>query len=217
MTRADIRTEVRKLIKEDTASFWSDALLNRFIDDALLVYSSRVGLKTREQSTSSVNAQENYLLPSDFVFPEGERLTLPPSYFCKYNGKILQYAPIMAYQLIRGYGVGATLGTTPVFFTYYNALASGASFLWNLKLLPTPDENGSQNIIIGYPATVPKLTAESQTPELPEEDHEAIAWQAGAFAFLHREQTEQAAPLQALFDRRVAERLPIRGSVGATG
>lgn len=208
MIRSDLRTEVRSLLKEATAVFWSDALLNRYLDDAILAYTGRLGLNTREQSTNAVLNQEDYLLPSNFIPPVEYAIVPKPTYYTKLDGKPLSFAPVSTYQLIKGYGTGSSVGTTPRFFTYFNGAAGGTGWLWNVKLFPAPAANGTNNIIIGYEAQAAKMASDAAVPELLEEDHQALAWYAAAQAFLLREQTEQAAVYTALFDRRIAERLP---------
>lgn len=216
MTRSELRTEVRGIVKEATAVFWSNAQLDTYLNDALLVYTSRLGLRTKEKTTSAILDQEDYLLPSDFVIPPLAGLVPPPAYYVKLGGKPLQYLSIGVYQMIRGYGNGATLGTVPVFFTYFNqGDHATAGLLLALKLLPTPTSTGVNNLAIGFESKAPTMTADADIPNIPHEDHVALAWGAAASAYLQRGQTEEAAVYQAMFDRRIVERLPGGGESAA--
>jgi len=216
MTRSELRTEVRSIVKEASAVFWSNAQLDTYLNDALMVYMSRLGLRTKEKTTSAILDQEDYLLPSDFVIPTLAGVMIPPTYYVKLGGKPLQYLPIQTYQMIRGYGAGAALGTTPVFFTYFNQGADAtAGLLLNFKLLPTPAATGSGNLQVGFESKAPAMSADGDIPNIPQEDHVALAWGASASAFLQRGQTEDAAVYQAMFDRRIAERLPSGGPSAA--
>jgi len=217
MNRGDLRTEVRRLLKEASAVFWSDAQLNGYLDDALLVYTSRLGLRTKEKTASAVQGQEAYVLPGDFVVPTLAALQLPPTYYVSVDGRLLQFLPVQVYSLVKTYGAGAGLGSAPVFFTYFNQGNDPvAGLVLALKLLPAPASNGTSNILIGYESKAPTMTLDTDVPNIPQEDHIALAWAAAATAFLARGQTEEAAVYQALFDRRVAERLPSPAPVAVT-
>lgn len=214
MTRVDIRTEVRMLLKEALAVFWTDVLLNRLIGDALDVYASRTECRTREKMTNGIALQEDYLLDADFVEPIlVDGLLVSPNYYVIADRSPLQWLPLPTYQLIKGYGAAANLGTKSQFFTYFNGGGNTIGHRPNLKLLPTPLA-GVNNLVIGYAAKVPPLSVDTDVPQIPSEDHEALAWHAAAVAFLQRGQTEEAAVYQTLFDRRIAERLPATGGGG---
>lgn len=208
MTRAQLRTATRALLKEASADYWSDATLNGYLDDAVRTYSSRLGILTREQTANIVNGQYEYTLPSDYVIPVGAAMVPPPAYTVAVDGVPLSYLPFPVLQLIRSYGAGASLGTAPQFWSLFNGAGDSTGAVQSVQILPTPTANGNGNLRIAYEAKAAALSADTSTPVLPEEDHECLPWGAAARAYLERGQLEEATVYQTMFDRRIAERLP---------
>ena len=78
-TRADIRTRARDELNDTGAvKVWSDALLNRWIGDALREW-SRVVPRDRTWQTASTANDPTYVLPSDVL--EVVRVEHPPGIF----------------------------------------------------------------------------------------------------------------------------------------
>jgi len=78
-TRADIRTRTRDELNDNgTAKVWSDALLNRWIGEALREW-SRVVPRDRTWQTTSTANDPSYALPSDLL--EVVRVEHPPGMF----------------------------------------------------------------------------------------------------------------------------------------
>lgn len=211
LTLSNLLTEVRAFLKEPTAIFWIDADLTRYLNDAIRQYTSRLGLYTQERKTSIIVNQEDYAMPPEFVIPVLPSVTLPPDYSVKIDGRPVDYLPWSIYHLVRGWGAGLSLGSTPKFYTFFNATLN-AGVVANLKLYPVPTQTGTDNLVIGFPGKAPALSVAGDIPRIPEEDHEALAWGAAAIAFLQRGQTEEAGVYQVLFDRRILERLPGGGN-----
>lgn len=214
LTRAQIRTTTRSLLKEASADYWTDATLNTYIDHALQAYSSRLGLLTREKTTNVVNGQYEYSLPSDFVIPLLAGTLPHAGYTVAVDGLPLTYLPFQTFQLIKGYGAGAALGTTPQFWTLFNGTSDSSGAVQSVQILPTPTVGGTNNLRLSHEAKAAALSADASVPAIPEEDHECLPWGAAARAYLERGQTDEAAVYQSMFDRRITERLP--GGNGAT-
>ena len=212
LTRSQLRTRTRSFLKEATADYWSDATLEGYLDDAIRVYSSRLGLLTREKTANVVSGQYEYALPSDYVIPALAGAVPPQGYTVAVDGIPLQYLPFQTLQMMKGYGSGAGLGTTPQFWTLFNGTGDTTGAVQSLQVLPTPTAGGTGNLRVAYEAKAAALSADSSVPVIPEEDHECLPWGAAARAYLERGQTEEAAIYQTMFDRRITERLPGGGS-----
>lgn len=208
LTRAQLRTATRALLKETVAAYWADADLNTYLTDALRAYSSRLGLLTREKTANVVSGQYEYSLPSDYVIPVLAGLAPPMGYAVSVDGLPLMYLPSPTFQLIKGYGAGSALGNTPQFWTLFNGTGDTTGAVQSLHILPTPTAGGTNNLRIVHEAKAASLDADASVPTIPEEDHECLPWGAAARAFLVRGQTEEAAVYSTMFDRRIAERLP---------
>lgn len=208
LTRATLRTATRAYLKEAIPDYWGDVTLNTYLDDALRAYASRLGLLTREKTANVVSGQYEYSLPSDYVIPILAGMVPPAGYAVVVDGSPLSYAPSPVFHLMKGYGAGAALGTTPQFWALVNGTGDSTGAVQSLQLLPTPTAGGTNNLKIVYEAKAPALSADSSVPVIPEEDHECLPWGAAARAYLERGQTEEAAVYQTMFDRRLAERMP---------
>lgn len=215
LTRLQLRTATRVLLKELTATYWTDAELNTFLDDALRAYTSRLGVLTREKTANVVSSQFEYTLPSDFVIPVLAGMAPPMGYTVSVDNLPLTYLPHPTFQLIKGYGAGAALGNTPQFWTLFNGLGDTTGAVQSLQILPTPTASGTNNLKIAHEAKAAALSADTSVPVIPEEDHECLPWGAASRAFLARGQAEEAAVYQTMFDRRMAERLPGGGNAAA--
>ena len=78
-TRAEIRTRTRDELNDNaTVKLWSDALLNRWIGEAIREWSRVVPLDRTWQTTSLAN-DPSYVLPSDML--EVVRVEHPPGVF----------------------------------------------------------------------------------------------------------------------------------------
>lgn len=215
LTRAQLRTATRALLKEPTAAYWADVDLNTYLDDALRAYTSRLGVLTREKTANVVSGQYEYSLPSDYVIPMLAGLAPPTGYTVSVDSLPLMYLSYPTFQLIKGYGAGAALGNTPQFWTLFNGTGDSSGAIQSLQILPTPTAGGTNNLRIAHEAKAASLGADSSVPAIPEEDHECLPWGAAARAFLVRGQTEEATVYQTMFDRRIAERLPGESNAAA--
>lgn len=73
---SEIITDVRSLINEETASFWSDTEITRWVNEGQEIFSSETGLLSKYYSitlkAANINNDREIRLPSDFIaFDEG--------------------------------------------------------------------------------------------------------------------------------------------------
>lgn len=66
-TLAQLRTLTRALLSEPTASYWSDAELNTYINDGANLFYEQTGCLSGISTNSSVQYQSDYDLPSNYT------------------------------------------------------------------------------------------------------------------------------------------------------
>lgn len=176
-TLSSLRTQVRDYIGEPTAQHWSDALLNRLINNAY----REVAVQTRcvgdDWTADSVADQNDYLLPSQLMLP-------PDGVIYDYTGtpRELRYSPMK-----RNWAAWKRAGSgTPLGFTMLRHKERHV-----LRLMPAP-ATASQKIYV-YGAWIPdSLGADDSTIEMPLQAQEAVALFAAYRAFAEWEEWENA-------------------------
>lgn len=179
-----LRTEIRARLGEDEEDFWSDAFLNRQINQAV----KRFSIEEKwpwlyTEATTTVNANQSLLAMNTDVSLNrhfslaytvtGETALRVPK----------RVGPAEGRKLRRRY---STPGSE-VFWYYHvstTTTASGNSMVVtpSIRLIPTP--NRALNVEVGYIRVPADLVNDTDVPEVPEEYQECILSWATAMAWL---------------------------------
>lgn len=159
MTPAQALTRVRYLIKESTASFWADAELYNYMSDAeqevfnLIMEEDEGFFQTTNSTIDYVDGTQEYALPSDCVkVVLVERTDVDPD-------KTLH--PIRMQDKLQ-YEPASGAFTTDGDYEYY--YISGT----NIGIVPTPDENATNNLKIYYIASPAVVSSGSSAFTVPD-------------------------------------------------
>lgn len=184
MNLGTMRTEVRDVIGELTADFWTNAELNRYLTEAHFRF---IGEATwpwlLTEATGSLAAGVDDLdLPDGVDFTKNINISLTP------EGETRLYQPVRVspskgFQLRTMYS-STTTAQRPSWF-YVTSVADGsgeALFTTTIKFVPTPTD--TMEVEYQYFRQVPDFTADSDVPDLPVEYHKALVHYAAGTAWL---------------------------------
>lgn len=207
MTFANIRTEVRTYLDEATAADWTDAQLNRFINDRYLKLIQAVekvfeGYYIISAVANSVADQQEYQLPSDFKRMRRVEIDYDPDNSDSTPQRAL---PINIDEVRRDLGqtnIGVTFLRRPIYY-----IVGGEGSNANMGFVPIPDEassTGDEAIKIWYVPRQDELSADADDPKVPDEYQYLIAIGATADALRKGQQEMDAADrFEAKYDREV--------------
>ena len=184
MNRGDILTEVRDIVGEVTADFWTDVELVRYINEAARRFNGeRTWPWLITEGTASLAADDPDLELGEGVdFSKNINLSLTP------EGETRMYqpvrvTPVKGFQLRTMYSSNWT-STWPRWF-YVTSVVDGSAeglFTTTIKFIPTP--TGTMEIEYQYFRVVDDMTAASDIPDLPVEYHKALVHYAAGTAWL---------------------------------
>jgi hypothetical protein len=137
-TLSTATTEVRKLINEDTAAFWSDGNIQEWIKQGCLDWSEKSLLHTKRDTITLVNGQTIYTTSTNSDIDDAIRVV-----HAEYNGIALQR---IAYETIKGHNARklATTKTPAYYFDIYNETT------FTVHIGPTPSATEAGNDITVY-------------------------------------------------------------------
>src|ERR1043166_419756 len=186
MDRSDIRTEVRDIIGELVADFWTDAELNRYIQEALYRFAaeSRWPFYITE-GTDTLSAAD-----PDLALQDGINVNRHLAITLTVSGQTRSYQPIKV-EPAKGFQLRSMFPTTtqrtfPDYFyvTRVNTDPSNDEGIptWVVKFVPTPVLD--MDVEYQYYRAPAELDADADIPELPVEYHKALVHYAAGPAWL---------------------------------
>jgi|SRR3990170_3521620 len=184
MNLGTMRTEVRDIIGELTADFWTDAELNRYLTEAHFRF---IGEATwpwlLTEATASLAATVDTLeLPAGVDYTKSINLSLTP------EGETRIYQPVRVspskgFQLRTMYSSTTTV-QRPSWF-YVTSVADGSAealFTTTIKFIPAP--TGTMEVEYQYFRQVSDFTADNDIPDAPVEYHKGLVHYAAGTAWL---------------------------------
>jgi hypothetical protein len=158
-----IRTQIRSNLDETTASDWTDAELNRVINQRYhRVHSAVVSVyndyKITTATTNLVANQQEYSLPSDFFKLRRVEVNYD---ITNINSVFQKASPLTSLEAIRSRV--AETNISDVIFRNPMYYLTGAV----LGLLPIPTSAGANALKLWYIPTLPDLTADTSTLDIP--------------------------------------------------
>lgn len=184
MDLSDIRTEVRDIIGETTADFWTDAELNRYINDALRRFSEE------ERWTWLLTEGAGIIVASDpdFELTEGVALARHLNFMLTKTGDTRSYMAkrVSAAEGFRLRSMYSTVTTAsyPTWF-YTTSVAdddAGGDFVYVAKFIPTPTTD--IDVEFQYYRQPPELSGNTNVPDLPVQYHKGLVHYAASLAWL---------------------------------
>jgi hypothetical protein len=164
MDLEDIRTEVRDIIGEETADFWSDAELNRYINEALrrLVGENRWS----------------------WLLTEGVADYRHLNFLLTRSGDTRPYLPKRVTPA-RGFRLRQTMYTSqayPAFFYVASVTDDTGDHQTTVRFVPTP--TGTVDVEFQYYRVPATLDGDEDVPDVPVQYHKAIVHYAAGTAWL---------------------------------
>ena len=203
MDRGTIRTEIRDILGELTADFWSDAELNRYINEAQYRFNgeARWPWLISEGTGTLTASNPNFALPAGVPFPRSINITLTKS------GDSKMYQPVRV-SPTKGWDLRARHSTTttasyPRWFYVTAATSAAGTVTYVIRFIPTPNSN--MTVDYQYLRRVSDLTTDAAVPDMPVEYHKALVHYAAGTAWLKELNGAQKAREQFELYRAVVE------------
>lgn len=199
-----IRTEVRDIIGEDSADFWSDAELNRYINEAQRRF---IG-ENRWSWLLTEGTGTLYAGDPDFILQDGVADYRHLNIMLTKSGDTRPYlpkkvTPARGFQLRQVY---YTAQSYPTWF-YVTSVAdddNDGSFWTTVKFIPEPVSD--VDIEYQYYRTPATLDGDTDAPDVPVQYHKALVHHAAGTAWLKELQAQGKANEQfSLYDAIVME------------
>lgn len=162
-TLATIREDVRDRIDETAARRWTDAQLNRWINEGAIDIARRTEVLQAKQDITAVAGTQEYTLPTDMI--RVHRIEFTPT------GSTSTYTPeYRDFNSMDGvwWSQKTSRRGTPVLYTVWGFPPTA-----KLVLYPTPDPGGT--ITVYYYRLPVEAAADANSPELPEGWHDLLA------------------------------------------
>ncbi len=182
MNRGDMRTQVRDIIGEDSADFWSDAELNRYLNEAQYRFSGEMTWPWLITEGSASLTEQDLELPEGIDFTKAINLHVTT----EGGSRMVQPRRVSAFkgfELRRRYNSDTT-ATYPSFF-YVTSVVDGSGeglFTTTIRFIPTPAD--TLEVEYQYYRVVEELTADADIADLPVEYHKALVHHAAGTAWL---------------------------------
>ena len=184
MDRSAMRTQVRDIIGEDTADFWSDAELNRYLTEAQFRFLGEANWPwALTAATGQILAGE-----TDLDLTEGIAFSRQINFKLSNDETARPYQPtrvsaVKGFELSLGYTSGTT-GVAPLYF-YIVTVADDDDdnkFTWVARFIPAPAAD--MDVDYQYFREGTDLDADDAVPLLPVQYHKALVHHAAGTAWL---------------------------------
>lgn len=157
-TLLELRTDVRSHVDEQTAIFWEDTELDRWINEGLREVARRSETLQKQRSYTVENGKEAYPLPDDMLRiyrVEYKRTTdhIMP----------LEFRPFNEMDSVWGYSRTRT-GGSPEFYSIWSYPGSGGQGLY---VTPVPSETLSDGLRVFYYALPKQVVEDEDVAEIP--------------------------------------------------
>jgi hypothetical protein len=182
MDLADIRLEVRDILGEDSADFWKDAELNRYINEALRRFTGANRWSwLLTEGTAQLDAEDPDLLLTDGV-ADYHHLHM----MLTRNGDTRPYLPERV-SPARGFQLRTAFYTSQSYprWWYVTGVADDdgdGEFQTTVKFIPTP--TGVIDVEFQYYRNPATLDGDADVPDIPEDFHKALVHYAAGTAWL---------------------------------
>ena len=192
MDLADIRTDVRERIGEDTADFFTDAEVDRAINLAQTTFTAEEPwpwLYT-EYATTIAEGEDTLELPENVSWHRLFNLTVFGGSL--YRGRVIERLEPQAGFRIRHEYTG--LAQCPAYYYLTSAASDASSTVYVARFVPTPDVD--YDIEAQYLRVPDELVSTDDVPDMPLEFHPALPAYAAAKLFLNEVEISQKAQEQ---------------------
>lgn len=195
MTRSAIVTDLKNMIGPSSEvsdaglAVWVDDAYGQIIDEIIKVNPDYF---TKGSTSSTINGQQEYSLPSDF-----EKMVMVNLQIDGTWKRVMPMGNADIRFIPRNADTSSNQGFStaePQYYIYGNS---------TIGFMPIPDETTSNNIKIWYQYTPSLLTADSSTPDIPDRYHHIIKF--GAYAnYLDQDDEHVAAErMRQRFDEKI--------------
>lgn len=192
MDLADLRTDVRDRIGEDTADFFTDAEVDRAINLAVTTFTAEEPwpwLYT-EWATTIAEEEDTLELPEDVSWHRLFNLTVFGGSL--YRGRVLERLEPQAGFRLRHEYAGAP--QCPGYYYLTSAERDASTTVYVARLIPVPDV--AYDLEAQYLRVPAELSSTDDVPDLPTEFHPGISAYAAAKLFLNEVEISQKAQEQ---------------------
>lgn len=185
MNRGLCRTEVRDILGEDAADFWTDAELNRHLNEGQRRFNGEATWPwlVSEGHSDLPTSIDEFELPNGVDFSKAINLSLTVSGQTTGMYQPVRVSPSKGFQLRRMYSTTTTAARPNWFYVTSVADGSGESLYTTvLKFIPAP--TATMLVEYQYYRVVSDLTADTENPDTPVEYHKAVVHFAAGTAWL---------------------------------
>jgi hypothetical protein len=191
-TLADIRTDVRERIGEDTADFFTDAEVDRAINLAQTTFTAEEPWPWlyEEWASNLAEGQETLELPDNVSIHRAFNLSIFGGSLSR--GRILERVEPQAGFRIRHEYEGTV--RAPIYYYLTSASVDASASIYVVRLTPVADTD--YDIEAQYLRVPVELSAPTDVPDLPVEYHPALPAYAAAHLFLKEMEISQKAQEQ---------------------
>jgi hypothetical protein len=191
-----MRTEVRDIIGEETADFWTDAELNRYLNEAQhrFLQEERWPWLVSEATGSVDNADGELTLTEGVAFNRQLNITLTKDGDTRsYQPK--RVTPVEGFRLKSQYSTSTTT-SYPSWFYVTSAADDDddGGYIYVVKLVPSPTTD--MDVDYQYIRATVSMDADNAVADLPLEYHKALVHYAAGTAWLKELNGEQKASEQ---------------------
>ena len=187
-TLKDVRDHVRVYLDEVSAADWTDAQINRAINNAYLDHYTDVVMVYEDYYstnalTGTVAGQQEYALPDDFYKIRRVELNYEPSNPNAISNRAVKVTIDDVLRDLGNQGLSLTPHSRPGYYIRGN----------NIGFIPIPTETGDNCLSIWYITTIDDLSVDSDTLNLPFADNYASNIALGAAGELLRKGQQEEA------------------------
>ncbi len=184
MDREDMRTQVRDIIGEDAADFWSDAELNRYLTEAQYRFLGEANWPwCMTETTDTLESGD-----TDIPLTEGAAFARTINFKFSTSETTRPYQPTRVsaakgFELSLGYMPGTT-GTAPLYFYIVSVDDDDddGEFVWVARFIPAPASD--MDVSYQYFRDGNVLDADDAVPFLPGKYHKGLVHHAAGTAWL---------------------------------
>lgn len=182
MDLSTMRTEVRDIIGEDTADFWSDAELNRYLNEAQRRF---IG-ENRWSWLLTEGTGTLYASDPEFILTEGVADYRHLNIMLTRDGDTRPYLPTKV-SPARGFQLRTAYYTAQAYPQWFYVTSAAdddndGEFWTTVRFIPTPTDD--LDIEFQYYRTPATLDGESDAPDMPVAYHKALVHHAAGTAWL---------------------------------